>query len=113
MEQVRREVNLLELKPRRNAEWEETDDGKIVVLVPKFRNPFLSRWLMPLLSKPFFRVRLDEQGSYIWSHCDGQTTVGEIVEGMKSRFGESPEEVEERMNKFIHTLERGELIART
>jgi len=34
---------------------------------------------MPLLSKPYVRVKLDQFGSFVWKHCDGKTTVAETM----------------------------------
>lgn len=81
-----------------------------MVLVPKFRNPFLVRWLMPRLSKPYIRVKLDDYGSFVWHHCDGTTTVASMAEKMKLRFGAAAEPVEERIGKFLRKLEQGELV---
>lgn len=110
MKREGREINLLGLRPSRNAEWEKGEEGRVVVLVPKFRNPFLARWLMPRLSKPYFRVKLDEYGSFLWKQCDGATTVASMAEKMKSRFGPAAEPVEERIGKFLNKLEHGELV---
>ena len=111
MKQGPREVNLLELRPSRGAKWETGEQGNVVVLVPKFRSPFLTRWLMPLLSRPYFRVKLDKYGSFLWNQCDGATTVASMAERMKSHFGPAAEPVEERIGKFLNTLEHGELVA--
>lgn len=97
--------NLFELKPVRSISWETGDNGFIVLLVPKFRNPHLVKWLLPRLSKPNFRVKLDAHGSFIWSQCDGDTTVLEIAERMKVKFGEAVEPLDDRIARFIQKLE--------
>lgn len=103
-------LNLWDLKPKRNAKWETTEEGKVVVLVPKFRHPFLVKWLMPYLSKPFFRIKLDDVGSTIWNLCDGNTFISTIAEMLKEQFGESIEPVDARITAFLQRLERGDLI---
>jgi len=102
--------NLWELKPLRLMEWENNSDGNVVVLIPKFKNAILKKWVLPKLAKPFFRVKLDETGSAIWLLCDGNTTVVSIAEELKKKFGKSVEPVEERIGKFLYQLERGDLI---
>lgn len=102
--------NLWDLKPKRNAEWEMTDEGKIVVLVPKFRNPFLVKWLLPYLAKPFFRIKLDDVGTLIWQQSDGATPVSSIAESLQRKFGASVEPVDARINHFLRQLERGDLV---
>jgi hypothetical protein len=109
--QERTEINLWELKPLRIAKWETTEDGKVVVLVPKFKNPFLVKWVLPYLAKPFFRIKLDDIGSAIWQRCDGATSVAVIAQSLKDKFGGSVEPVDERINKFLNHLERGDLLS--
>ena len=101
--------NLLDLTPRRALEWEELDDkdqGRVALLVPKFTHPFWVRHLMPRLRKPMIRVKLDAYGSHLWKACDGESTVEEIGEKMKARFGDDVEPLYERMAAFILRLER-------
>ena len=103
-------LNLFDLRPKRNAEWETGANGNVVVLVPKFRNPFMTRWLVPLLRNPFVRVKLDQFGSFVWSRCDGNTPVGEIADVMSTAFGEPVETIAGRLQRFINQLERGALV---
>jgi hypothetical protein len=105
-----KEVNLWELTPLRNAKWETTAEGKVVVLVPKFKNPFLTKWILPYLAKPFFRIKLDDIGSSIWQQCDGATSISTIAESLKTKFGAAVDPVDERINKFLNHLERGDLL---
>ena len=77
-------VNIFDLKPARSFGFETRDD-RAVVLVPKFRSRPLTRWLLPLLSKPNFRVQLDADGSFVWTQCDGATTVLQIAERLHAR----------------------------
>ncbi len=103
-------LNLWELKPLRLREWEKTDDGKVTILIPKFKNELLKKWLLPKLAKPFFRVKLDKIGSTIWLLIDGDKTVAEIADNLRKIYGESVEPLEERLGKFLQKMERGDLI---
>lgn len=103
-------ANLWDLTPKRNAEWETTDEGKVVVLVPKFRNPLLVKWLLPYLAKPYFRIKLDDVGSAIWQQLDGGTPISHVAESLKTKFGAAVEPVESRINHFLNQLERGDLV---
>jgi hypothetical protein len=111
MKSEKRVLNLWEMTPNRRAEWVTADNGLVVVLVPKFRNPLLVKWLMPRLAKPHFRIQLDDIGSAIWRGCDGRTTVGIIAGRLEQEFGERVRPVEDRLQKFFHQLERGSLLA--
>jgi hypothetical protein len=106
-------LNLLELKPVRNVGWETDPDGRAVLLIPKFRSALMQKWVLPLLAKPNFRVKLDAHGSYIWQQCDGQTLIGEIAEKMLTAFGPEIEPVNERIAAFIRKLEREAFLINT
>lgn len=104
-------VNLLELKPLRNSQWEAGEQEELVVLlVPRFSDPFLGRWLMPRLRSPMIRIKLDAVGSFVWSSCDGSMTVLEIAERLKERFGDSVEPLYERIGMFVRRLQRDSLV---
>lgn len=101
--------NLLDLRPRRTREWEEVD-GRVVVLMPKFRHPLLARWLLPMLRSQNFRIKLDGLGSAVWKRCDGETSVALIAEQVRAEFGEAAEPVHDRIGTFLRKLEHGELV---
>lgn len=97
-------VNLLDLKPERRIEWEESEDGRLVLLVPRFRNRFLVKWIVPRLRSPYIRVRLDELGSAVWNCCDGKSTCMEIAEKMREKYGDAVEPVYDRVGIFVRRL---------
>jgi hypothetical protein len=78
--------------------------------VPKFRSRPLTRWLLPLLSKPNFRVQLDADGSFVWTQCDGATTVLQIAERLHARLGGDCAAVRDRVARFVEKLARDRLV---
>ena len=106
----KKSVNLFALKPLRNLKWETRDNELIVLLIPKFRNRLAKKWFVPMLARPHIRVKLDAFGSYLWSRCDGNTTVEEIGEQMARKFGEPVESLYDRIGKFVQTLARDKFI---
>ncbi len=106
-------LNLLDLRPGRNVAWEDGQGAAVVLLVPKFRAPFLRKWLIPLLPSPAFRVKLDEFGSFVWRRCDGATPVSAIAEQLRERFGPGVEPLYERIEVFLRRLQRDEFITFT
>ncbi len=102
--------NLYELRPEHRVEWEKDDSGRVTLLVPKFRKGPLSRILQPRLRRPFFRIRLDEFGSFVWLACDGATDVRTIGEKMKTTFGDTAEPVYDRIGQFLQRLENSKFI---
>ena len=103
-------ANLLELRPKRNLEWETQPNANVVLLIPKFRNRLLVKWFVPMLSKPNIRLKLDERGSHIWRQCDGNTTVARMGEEMSTKFGEPLDTTYERIGKFVQQLARDKFV---
>lgn len=87
-------------------------DGELLVLLrPRFLRGPLARWLQPHLKRrPYFRVHLDEIGTFIWQHCDGQMTVAQITGAMEQHFGERVAPALDRLALFLRQLEEGQMI---
>ncbi len=103
--------NLIELIPKRNRQWEVGDGDKVVILRPKLGDHWLGRRLLSRMKDPHYRIRLDTYGSWVWKKCDGRTTVGEIAESLKERFGDSVEPaVYQRLALFLQQLWGGRFI---
>jgi coenzyme PQQ synthesis protein D (PqqD) len=103
-------LNLFALRPNRAARFERGADGLVTVLVPKFRNRFAVRWLVPLLARPEVAVRLDAEGSFVWDRCDGGTTVQAIAGELYGRLGGDEAAVEDRVGRFVENLARASLV---
>jgi hypothetical protein len=101
------ESNLLDLAPTRCAEWQNGEDGLVVLVRPRPKmgaglRSFAER-LCFWLSTP--RLRLDRLGSFTWLRLDGKTTVGTIAEAIRNELDES-EQIGERVGRFIRSLHR-------
>jgi len=105
--------NLLDLIPKRLRQWEKGENDKIVILIPKLRGKLLSKWLLPKLKKPYYKVKLDDFGSYIWEQCDGSKTVEQIALNLRDQFGQQVEPVFERVCLFFEKLAKGQFICYT
>ncbi len=103
----------LDLHPKWNRDWEEMEDGQIVVLVPKFGDHPLGRWLMARLAKPYLRLKLDEVGSFVWQRCNGMNSVRDIAADLERRFGEKVHPTEDRLILFLRQLHRAKSIVWT
>ncbi len=103
-------VNLLDLKPVRLVESERTDDDRVVLLKPKFSWGPLKKLLQPRLKRPYYKIHLDEIGTFVWDHIDGETTVGAMADAALAHFGERIEPVHGRLRTFLMQMERGALI---
>lgn len=74
-----------------------------------------THWLSKLCTR-FFRTpaqtyfQLDPYGFFVWSHCNGQYTVGDIARLMSEEFGPEAEPVIERLIVFLRMLIHRKLI---
>ena len=102
--------NLLDLKPVRLVESERTDDDRVTLLKPKFTWRPLAKLVQPRLKRPYYKIHLDEIGTFVWDRIDGETTVGDMADAARAHFGERIEPVHGRLKTFLAQLERGALI---
>jgi len=101
-----KKINFYHLIPLQNIKWEKDDQGLVTLLKPKFKNPFLVRYLLPRLKNPHFRIKLDTVGSFIWIQCNGRRTVKELAENLEAKFGDKVKPVDERLMLFLQNLEK-------
>jgi hypothetical protein len=101
--------NLLELHPVKNSEFEE-NNGIIELLIPKFTNKILVKYLVPKIKRKDFKVTLDEVGSAVWQLIDGNNSVTDIAVKLKEKFGPEFVQPEERVSKFLMELHKGTVI---
>lgn len=103
-------LNLLDLKPIRMFEFEEEPTANVTLLIPKFRDKVLGKYLQPIIKKKYFKVKLDKYGSFVWTQCDGRTSVSEIAERLRQKYGAEAEPAVDRVAKFIQHLYRGDCV---
>lgn len=96
--------------PRRLLEWREGEEGLCVVLRPKLGKSRWGTWLAGYLRDPYYRIRLDEVGTFVWKACDGQTSLAAIVEQMRNQFGDTVEPAEQRLSAFMRQMLRSRLL---
>lgn len=110
MSGLNREIDFLQLHPKWNCDWEKSDNGLTVILIPKFGDHAIGKWLMAHMARPNYRMKLDEIGSFVWEHCDGNDSVQEIGRKLSKHFGEKVEPVYERLTLFFQSLQRSKSI---
>lgn len=98
------ELNYLELTPVRNYNHLVEDENRVAVLVPRFTNKVLVRYLVPRLKSPDIKVKLDKFGSSAWLKADGNKNVQQICEELFSEHGEEINPVVDRVTKFYTQL---------
>ena len=63
------------------------------------------------MKKPYYKVKLDEIGSFTWLQCDNRRTVKDIGKKMQEKFGEKVEPLYDRLTFFLAQLERNRFIS--
>ncbi len=99
-------TNLLDLIPEQKIQFEESSDGLVTLLKPKFKNKLLVKYLLPRIKKPNFKIKLDQFGSFVWKQCDGKNTVEQISNLLKQKFQDEIDPVYDRLAMFIQSLAR-------
>ena len=81
----------------------ETDDSGFVVIIMHHSGIF-DRLAQRIFGKPeISHIHLDERGSFVWKCIDG-SSISDIGERVKERFGSGAEPVYGRLLMFFETL---------
>jgi len=84
---------------------EPGEKGTVVLVRPKILSTRWA-WLLRMMKKPNYRVKLDARGTSVWLACDGVRTVGQVAELVGQAFPEEPDTTT-RTALFIRELVRG------
>lgn len=95
----------LKLKPKRKDFQLIERDGKVRILVPKFRSKIGEKFCKMLGKETTFEVNLDEKGSLIWKLCDGNYTVEEILKELEKKFPQE-KDLDQRLFLFLYNLRK-------
>ena len=97
-------------RPRRRLDWHELGDGHCVVLRPRLGEGRIGRWLASKLGHSFYRIRLDDVGTFVWKAFDGETPLTELAGRLRAEFGARVEPAEERLARFVQSMLRSRMI---
>jgi hypothetical protein len=95
---------------RRRLNWEEAENGRVVVLRPRIGEGRIGRWLEALWGLSPYRIRLDEMGTFVWKHCDGKASAKQIADELRRNFGNKVEPAEDRLRSFLLQMSRARMI---
>lgn len=101
--------SFLALVPVQALASEPGEEGNLILLRPKILSPRWA-WLLRLMRRPIFRVKLDARGTSVWQACDGARTVAEVVEAVAAAFPQEPDTTL-RTALFLRELARGGFIS--
>ena len=108
---MKKKRNFLAMTPLRAREWDEDDDGRVRVLVPRYGSHRLGRWLATRVNKGPIKVRLDQTGSLVWKACDGSRNVAQISEMVGPELQLEKDNLHQRMSTYFRELEVSRFIS--
>ena len=95
----------LALVPVQVLSSEPGEGGNLILLRPKILSPRWA-WLLKLIRRPVFRVKLDARGTAVWQAMDGHHTVVDVADLISRAFPEEAD-ITNRTALFIRELARG------
>ncbi len=104
---ILKKSNFLDLHPVRALSHQLREDGKVTLLMPRFKNKINATLFQPPSKDRYIYINLDRFGSLAWLHIDGEKTVSEISKQLMDQFPDalsSPDETDERVTKFLSLL---------
>lgn len=96
--------------PVKNCKYTESQDGNFTLQSPKSDNAVLQKIITFISKSPYFKFKLDDQGSFIWKNCDGKKSVNEICNLLEKEFGDAVKPTENRTIQFLKSLYQHQLI---
>jgi hypothetical protein len=101
--------DFLNWRIERRLKWTEKE-GRVVVFRPRFGESKLGKKFADLVGLTDYRIRLDEVGSLVWKHCDGETSVEKILGEMRAHFGDKIEPADQRLKTFLAQMQQSKMI---
>lgn len=96
--------------PVKNCQYSCEPNGNFILQMPRSDNALLSKVINLFAKSPYFKIKLDERGSYIWENCDGEKTIDEICRILEAKFGDVVKPSTERTIQFMKQLYQYRLI---
>jgi len=94
----------LQYRPRRlGFEWSTNAEGLVEMTVPKFKGNLGKSFCKVIRKENMFTANMDRLGSIVWKNCDGERTVGQILEIVKKEFPEE-KNMDQRLFSFIQQM---------
>ena len=100
---ILKSTNSLELIPIKILDHEITQQGRIKLLVPRFKNKILSNIFTGNRKSEYFKISLDEKGSKSWLLIDNVKCISDIAKELLTD-GQSIDDLENSLITFFVKL---------
>lgn len=108
---AKKQDNFLDYIPKHNSLFPYTKKENGRIEVKMLNRGLMKKLTQILLKKPKYTyIELDEFGSFVWEQINGETTVYEIGQRVKEKFGDAAEPLYERLCKYIRALRTNRFI---
>lgn len=107
---IKKTQNFLDMTPIPKVDYEQKDDGTISLLIPRFKNNFAKKIMIPKNKSPFIKANLDDLGSNTYRLANGERTIYEIANLLQDHSSDEIEDVMMRVSKFFGALYTNHLI---
>ena len=89
--------------------WELNEEGFVVI--HRVNRGFGAKFAQKFMRAPqISRIKLEEIGSFLIQHMDGQRTVRELADLVGEEFGEKAEPLYERLAEYMRSLRNNDFI---
>ena len=103
---AKEKINLLEVIPCRSELITAEREGETIVLsFPRFKYPWMQRFLVPKGMSKELHVKLEEHGTAVWELIDGKRNVREIIEKLADHF-QYEEGYESRVSAYLSQMQK-------
>ena len=97
--------NYLDKKPKLSSSLNYTVSDEGIVTLGIENKGLMNKIAQKLLRKPKVSyIHLDEIGSCVWKHTDGEKTIYELADKVKQDLGDKAEPLYERIAKYFSIL---------
>ena len=98
--------NLLKSRPVRNSliKWEKAESDEVSLIVPQ-KDTLWVKVVTKIFMLPRSRVvQLDEVGSFVWTMCDGNNTIDNIMRALSNKYKLTHKEAQTSLFAFFRML---------
>ena len=88
-------------------DFQINDDGKVTILLPRFKSKFWKEVYRKSKKGEFINIHLDITGSFIWQQIDGESSVERICEAIMEKVPErfsSAGDLQKRATQYLSLL---------
>jgi len=95
---------MLQYRPKRlDFEWSTNEEGLVEIKVPKFTSNFGKSFCKVIRRDDHFNAKMDKMGSLVWTNCDGNKSVGDILKILKKEFPKE-KDIDNRLFLFLQQM---------